>query len=137
MRHSNAWASDAFCRFGATLRTASHTEHTTMLHHLWLGMRDPAHAAVFDDAALGALAVRRVSEDDQAIGYGHVEDEDLLCLKLRADASLPGAGFHLAFGAPSREAVDAFHRDALAVGGACNGRLGCAGTLAITITQPS
>lgn len=95
-----------------------------MLHHLSLGVRDLARAATFHDAALGALGMRRVFEDDEAIGYGYVEDEDLLCLKLRADASPPGAGFHLAFDAPSREAVDAFHRDALAVGGTCNGAPG-------------
>lgn len=95
-----------------------------MLHHISLGVRDLARAAAFHDAALGALGMRRVFEDDEAIGYGYVEDEDLLCLKLRADASPPGAGFHLAFGAPSREAVNKFHRDALAVGGTCNGAPG-------------
>ena len=40
------------------------------------------------------------------------------------DAAPPGAGFHLAFGAPSREAIDAFHARGLAAGGLDNGRPG-------------
>ncbi len=95
-----------------------------MLHHISLGVRDLARAGAFYDAALGALGVRRVFEDDTAIGYGYVDEQDLLCLKLRDDATPPGAGFHLAFAAESRRAVDAFHRDALAVGGRCNGAPG-------------
>jgi catechol 2,3-dioxygenase-like lactoylglutathione lyase family enzyme len=95
-----------------------------MLHHISLGVRDLHHAGLFYDAALGALGYRRVFEDDTAIGYGVEDDKDLLCLKLRSDAIAPGPGFHLAFAAPSRAAVDAFHEAALAVGGADNGAPG-------------
>lgn len=95
-----------------------------MLHHISIGVRDLALAGQFYDAALGALGYRRVFEDDTAIGYGLVDDEDLLCLKLRPDATPPGAGFHLAFAAPSRAAVHDFHRAALRVGGQDNGAPG-------------
>lgn len=95
-----------------------------MLHHISLGVRDLALAAAFHDAALGALGMRRVFEDDEAIGYGYTDNDDLLCLKLRDDATPPGAGFHLAFAAASRPAVDAFHRAGLAAGGTCNGAPG-------------
>lgn len=95
-----------------------------MLHHISFGVRDLALAGAFYDAALGALGFRRVFEDDEAIGYGLVDDKDLLCLKLRSDAAPPGAGSHLAFAAPSRAAVDAFHADALRVGGSDNGAPG-------------
>ena len=84
-----------------------------MLHHLSIGVRDLARSARFYDAALGALGFRRVFEDDEAIGYGLEEDKDLLCLKLRPDASAPGPGFHIAFTAPSRAAVAACHAAAL------------------------
>lgn len=95
-----------------------------MIHHVSIGVRDLAHAGRFYDAALGALGLRRVFEDDTALGYGVVDDQDAFCLKLAADAAPPGAGSHLAFAAASRGAVDAFHRQALQVGGSCNGAPG-------------
>lgn len=42
----------------------------------------------------------------------------------RTDAASAGPGFHLAFAAPSHEAVDEFHRIALAFGGGNNGSPG-------------
>ncbi|RDY66699.1 VOC family protein [Lysobacter soli] len=95
-----------------------------MLHHISIGVRDLDLAGRFYDAALGALGFRRVFEDETAIGYGLVDGEDLLCLKLRKNAQPPGDGFHLAFAAPSRTAVLAFHLDALKVGGRDNGAPG-------------
>lgn len=92
-----------------------------MFHHLSLGVRDLRASARFYDGALGALGLRRVFEDDEAIGYGVLDDEDVLCLKQRDDAAPPGAGFHLAFAAPTRAAVDAFHAGGLLAGGADNG----------------
>jgi catechol 2,3-dioxygenase-like lactoylglutathione lyase family enzyme len=94
-----------------------------MLHHVSLGVGDLDRAGRFYDAALGALGFRRVFEDDTAIGYG-LDDEDLLCLKLRPDAAPPGPGFHLSFSASSRAAVDAFHASALKTGGCDNGAPG-------------
>ncbi|WP_282268121.1 VOC family protein [Stenotrophomonas sp. PS02298] len=95
-----------------------------MLHHVSFPVRDLALSGAFYDAALGALGFRRVFEDDTAIGYGLVDDEDLFCLKLRDDASAASAGFHLAFAAPDRPAVDRFHASALAIGGSDNGAPG-------------
>ena len=95
-----------------------------MLHHVSFPVRDLALSGAFYDAALGALGFRRVFEDDTAIGYGLVDDEDLFCLKLRDDASAASAGFHLAFAAPDRSAVDRFHATALAIGGSDNGAPG-------------
>ncbi|MFZ6875246.1 VOC family protein [Undibacterium sp. Di27W] len=95
-----------------------------MLHHISLGVRDLALAGAFYDAALGALGFRRVFEDDTAIGYGLHEDQDILCLKLRPDATPPGPGFHLAFAAVTHAAVVQFHAAALAVAGKDNGKPG-------------
>lgn len=95
-----------------------------MIHHISLGVRDLALSGAFYDAALGALGFRRVFEDDTAIGYGLVDDKDLLCLKLRPGATPPGPGFHLSFSAPSRAAVHAFHESALRIGGQDNGEPG-------------
>src|SRR5437764_713013 len=95
-----------------------------MLHHVSLGVADLAAAASFYDAALGALGYRRVFEHPTAIGYGIEDGEDKLCLKLGAQSQPPGPGFHLAFAAPSREAVARFHAAALAAGGKDNGMPG-------------
>ena len=95
-----------------------------MLHHVSLGVRDLALSGAFYDAALGALGFRRVFEHPTAVGYGLVDGQDMLCLKLRADAGPPGPGFHLAFAAPSRPAVRAFHAAAIRCGGADNGAPG-------------
>lgn len=92
-----------------------------MIHHISLGVRDLALAGAFYDAALGALGFRRVFEDKTAIGYGLSDNEDILCLKLRGTALPPGPGFHLAFSAPSRQAVHAFYEAALRIGGQDNG----------------
>ena len=96
-----------------------------MLHHISFGVRDLDRAGRFYDAALAPLGWRRVFEDDEAIGYGTGADgEDLLCLKLRDRAQAPGAGFHLALAAPSREAAAAFHAAAIMHGGQDNGAAG-------------
>src|ERR1700730_5865162 len=72
----------------------------------------------------GRAFFRRVFEDETAVGYGLEDGKDLFCLKLRPDAVVPGAGFHLAFSAPSRSAVDTFHQSALRIGGQDNGKPG-------------
>ena len=95
-----------------------------MLHHLSFGVKDLARATAFYDATLGALGYVRVWDDDDAVGYGEAGGGDLLAIKQRDDATPPGPGFHLAFGAPSRSAVDAFHAAAMRLGGTDKGAAG-------------
>jgi catechol 2,3-dioxygenase-like lactoylglutathione lyase family enzyme len=93
-----------------------------MLHHVSFGVVDLARSTAFYDAVLSALGYVRVWSDRTAVGYGEPGKGDGLAIKLAGGEALaPGAGFHLAFAAPSREAVDAFHRAALQHGGADNG----------------
>lgn len=95
-----------------------------MLHHISFAVADLARSARFYDATLGALGFRRVFEDDTAVGYGIEDGKDKFCIKLRNQATPPSAGFHLAFAAPNRQAVDAFHLAGLAAGGIDNGAAG-------------
>jgi catechol 2,3-dioxygenase-like lactoylglutathione lyase family enzyme len=96
-----------------------------MLHHISFGVSNLERSAAFYDAALAALGYIRVWEDSSAVGYGLAQGQDLFAVKLRAgDAVAPGAGFHLAFTAPSREAITRFHAEALAHGGVDNGAPG-------------
>lgn len=90
-----------------------------MLGHISFGVSDLERSGRFYDAALGALGYARVYTGAHAVGYGTedgAQDQLLLILQLQG-ATPPGAGFHLAFAAPSRGAVDRFHVAALAHGG--------------------
>jgi catechol 2,3-dioxygenase-like lactoylglutathione lyase family enzyme len=93
-----------------------------MLGHLSFGVADLARAIAFYDAALAPLGAVRVWASGTGAGYGPPGGNDRLALKRQAGpVAPPGPGFHLAFAAPDRAAVDAFHRAALASGGRCNG----------------
>ena len=96
-----------------------------MLHDASFAVADLTLAANFYDAALSALGYVRVWEDEAAIGYGLAGGGDKFAIRVNAAGSVaPGEGFHLAFSAPSREAVDGFHRAALVHGGKDNGGSG-------------
>lgn len=92
-----------------------------MLHHLSFGVTDLARSAAFYDAALDALGYVRVWSVERAIGYGRAGGGDRFAIKLTTEVALPEQGFHLAFAASSRAAVDAFHAAAVASGGTDNG----------------
>lgn len=96
-----------------------------MLHHVSFGVTDLERAGAFYDATLSALGYVRVWADETAIGYGNPGGGDKIAIKLQSSGVVPpGAGFHLAFAAPSREAVVRFHAAALRNGGKDNGAPG-------------
>ena len=94
------------------------------LHHVSLGVTDLDASARFYDAVLAPLGLVRAwsdlrpGESGQGVGYGFsAGGGDLLALKHRpAEAVATGAGFHLAFAAPTRAAVRQFHAAACALG---------------------
>ncbi|WP_035054905.1 VOC family protein [Andreprevotia chitinilytica] len=92
-----------------------------MLHHVSFGVANLERAAAFYDATLAALGYIRVFANETAIGYGLIAGQDQFCIKLRPGVAAPGAGFHLAFAAPSRQAVADFHAAALQHGGQDDG----------------
>lgn len=94
-----------------------------MLHHLSFAVIDLARSAAFYDAALSPLGYVRVWADSTAVGYGLPGGGDKFAVKLRpGHEAIPGDGFHVAFTAPSREAVGLFYDAALRLGGQDNGR---------------
>ena len=96
-----------------------------MLHHLSFAVADLTRSATFYDAALAPLGYVNVWTDATAIGYGLPGGEDQFAIKLRSTGvTAPREGFHVAFAAPSRAAVDAFYHAALAGGGSDNGGSG-------------
>ena len=97
-----------------------------MLGHISFGVSDLGRSAAFYDATLQALGYARVYTSDRSIGYGAPGSEDdrfAIFLQARS-VTAPDSGFHLAFIAQSRDAVDRFHAAALACGGVDQGAPG-------------
>ncbi|MGE0723528.1 MAG: VOC family protein [Alphaproteobacteria bacterium] len=96
-----------------------------MLGHLSFGVDDLDRAIDFYDRILAPLGYVRVWRNERGAGYGEAGGGDRLALFARPnEARAPGPGFHLAFDAPDRPAVDAFHAAALAAGGSDAGAPG-------------
>lgn len=96
-----------------------------MLHHLSFAVTYLSRSAAFYDAILAPLGYGRVWADDTAVGYGLPGRGDRFAIKLRkGKLKVPGDGFHVAFSAPSRSAVDSFYQAALKHGGKDNGGRG-------------
>jgi catechol 2,3-dioxygenase-like lactoylglutathione lyase family enzyme len=89
-----------------------------LLAHLSFGVADLGRATAFYDAVLSPLGYVRVWSHETAAGYGMAGGNDRFALMAQSGPMQPPSpGFHLAFAAPSPEAVDQFHRAALAKGG--------------------
>jgi catechol 2,3-dioxygenase-like lactoylglutathione lyase family enzyme len=99
-----------------------------MLHHLSLAVADLARSGAFYDAALSSLGYARVGADEWGMGYGAPgggKSNDQFAIRLKPGGVIaPGEEFHIAFTAPSREAVAAFYKAALEHGGKDNGGSG-------------
>jgi catechol 2,3-dioxygenase-like lactoylglutathione lyase family enzyme len=87
-----------------------------MIDHVTLRVRDLAAAKAFYAAALAPLGYQAGKEFPEAIGLGV---GGMLDFWLVGDAEARPQ--HLAFSAPDRAAVDAFHAAALRAGGSDNG----------------
>jgi len=91
-----------------------------VLDHVSLGVKDVPRAKRFYDAVLGVIGLRPLMDLVPAVGYGETWPLFWINLPLEGEAA-PGNGVHVAFRAPTREAVRAFHAAALAAGGSCAG----------------
>jgi catechol 2,3-dioxygenase-like lactoylglutathione lyase family enzyme len=89
-----------------------------VIDHLSFGVSDFERAGAFYDAVLGALGYVRLFANARGIGWGVVgaKDEAFAVLASADAARAPGVGCHVAFAAPSRDAVHAFHETALRMG---------------------
>jgi catechol 2,3-dioxygenase-like lactoylglutathione lyase family enzyme len=93
---------------------------TRLVAHVSAGSRDMHKSAAFYDPVLKTLgAVRAMDYMPYAIGYGRAKDEAEFWIQLPNDQKPAGAGngVHFCFSAPSRKAVDEFHKTALKHGG--------------------
>ena len=89
-----------------------------MLDHVTLSVSDFRKSRAFYDQALGPLGVGRLHDDgDQAAGYGQAGKAFFWI----AQQDRPATQAHVAFAAPSQDAVRAFHAAAITHGGRDNG----------------
>ena len=90
-----------------------------MFDHVKFGVRDYAASKAFYLQALAPIGVSVVGEGEPSYGAElRAGGESSLCL---FETTETPAHLHIAFVAPRREQVDAFHRAALAAGGRDNG----------------
>jgi len=98
-----------------------------MISHVTVGSNDIARAKAFYQRVMAPLGYVRVVEGDNHFAYGEAEGAPAGFWVLTPFDGRPaerGNGWHCAFLAPSRAAVDAFHAAALAAGGRDEGAPG-------------
>ncbi len=96
-----------------------------MLDHVLLDVDDIDDTRAFYAAALAPLGVEVASEPaPNMVGFGEAGKPYFWVME-RGRPSTRGA--HVCFGAPTREAVDAFHAAGVAAGGTDNGAPGLRG----------
>jgi uncharacterized protein len=90
------------------------------IDHVTLRAGDLPASGRFYETALAPLGFGLEFEHEGLLAFGSGEGGRLIIYA----SERPVAGFHVAFSAPSREAVDAFHAAALGAGGRDNGAPG-------------
>lgn len=84
-----------------------------MIDHFGIQVRDLATSAAFYDTVLAPLGGRRMLDYPEAIGFGTTQPDFWIS---PTTGKGPGHESHVAFAAPDRTAVQAFHDAAVAAG---------------------
>lgn len=98
-----------------------------MIDHVSITVTDLERAAAFYGAAMNALGYPEVSRTDHSIGYGvrnRPDDFGGSYISVVTSDRVVADDRHWCFKAPSREAVDRFHRESIAAGGYDDGSPG-------------
>ena len=96
-----------------------------MFGHVTVGSNDFERSGAFYDAVMATLGHRRGLERDGFISYGDGSGSRFFVMRpFDGKPASVGNGTHVAFIAPSRTAVDAFHTAALGAGGTDEGAPG-------------
>ena len=93
-----------------------------MIDHVSIAVSDLERADTFYAAVLAPFGLSRLRIEAHRIGFGKAYAE--FWINLRQNPCVRGDGAHVAFRAVSVDAVDAFHRGALAHGGRDDGAPG-------------
>lgn len=92
------------------------------INHASVGVVDFPKALSFYDAILAPLGGKQIIlMEGLGVGYGTQFPEFWVQLPFNQQEATVGNGVHIALTAPSKEAVEEFHKTALKQGGACDG----------------
>ena len=100
------------------------SKRTSIVSHISIGTNDFERARAFYDAVLATIGVTRQLEYPGSVAYGVSAPEFWVKQPVDGAQATTGNGTHVAFAAPSREAVDAFYEAALAAGATSEGEPG-------------
>ncbi|TGN95735.1 VOC family protein [Burkholderia sp. USMB20] len=93
--------------------------------HVTLGTNDLEQARTFYDKILGEIGLKRLTDiDDKASIWGVDKPSFFVLSPANGQPATVGNGVTVSFEAPSRAAIDAFHRTALAAGAKDEGAAG-------------
>ncbi|MBY4867738.1 VOC family protein [Burkholderia anthina] len=93
--------------------------------HVTLGTNDLDQARTFYDKILGEIGLKRLTDiDDKASIWGVDAPSFFVLRPANGHPATVGNGVTVSFEAPSRAAIDAFHRTALAAGAKDEGAAG-------------
>jgi len=95
-----------------------------MIDHVSIAVRDLAAGARFYSAVLATLGHAKLVTRPNTVGFGKTYPEFWLNLRPAMGGVDADTGVHVCLRARSTEAVDEFHRRALAAGGVCDGAPG-------------
>ncbi len=95
-----------------------------MIDHISIGVRDLALSAGFYEAVLASLGLQRLVDRPATVGFGKTYPEVWLNARPGMPPVADDTGIHVCLRARSIEAVDAFHRAAIANGGKDDGAPG-------------
>ena len=96
-----------------------------MFSHVTIGSNDVEKATEFYDAVMATLGQKRFYAAKNAVAYGEAASAKVWILTpFDGEPARAGNGAHIAFLAPSRQTVHAFHEAALAHGGSDEGQPG-------------
>ena len=95
-----------------------------MIHHVSVGTNDVERARAFYDPLMKLLGYRNIRDYPHSLDYGVTDVAFSVETLVNGDRASSGNGVNICFEAADREAVRAFHRLALELGGTDEGAPG-------------
>ena len=99
-------------------------ENPSILSHISLGTNHFDAAVAFYDSVLAPMGCKRIMEHPGAVAYGKVYPEFWVGTPMDGRPAAVGNGTHVGFIAPTKEAVHAFYKAAIAAGAVDGGAPG-------------